>query len=264
MLGISRWSGCLARHSSIVLVAKLSGKALGHAEARRQDEDEQAFVWRLQRQVVPLMPHHHDLTWECMTVKFDAKTNMAWACWDEELMISCPKSKCGNCEHERNPSFEACSCPPCPNALFCTLFHTPGSYLSTHGGVCFNCAVMFEKGNALDFVNSTCVVCYTKNIVCIKHPHCLRSTQHEYCVQCFRVLFWGKGWDVDPKDYGFWLDSPADDSTEQEHAEYDRTFDEWQNTKDGLAYNVELDISEESRRSSQKHHCVKCTTNTTR
>jgi hypothetical protein len=265
MLGISRWSGWLARHSSIVLVAKLSGKVLGHAEARRQDEDEQGFVWRLQRQAVPLMHHRHDLTWECMTVKVDTKANTAWACWDEELMNRCPKSKRGNCEHQRNSSFEACSCPPCPNALFCKTFHTPRSYLNIYGGVCGTCAETFGKRTRLVFVNSTkCVKCQAKNIVCIKHPKCLRSTQHEYCVQCLKVLVWGKGWDVDPKDYGFWLDIPADDATEQEQDDYDRTFDEWQNTKAGLAFNEELTLEEELRWASQKQDCVKCPTNTHR
>ena len=246
MLGISRWSGCLARRTSIVLVAKLSGKVLGYVEARRQGEDDQAFAWRVQRQAVPLMPHHHDLTWECMTVTVDTNANTAWVCWNEDLMYNCPESKSGNCAHESSPYQWACSCPPCPNALWCNTFHTPQMNLEIHGGVCLKCSKVFGKGKALVFTdNQTCIACHKNNTVCIKHPECLRISKHVFCTTCFYEMTSEQGWTVYAKDYGF---------PHEEEDNYD--YYVWEHSDAGLAYKHALALEEETQHT--QIHCATC------
>ena len=248
-----------SRCAKMVLIAKLGGRILGDAEPKQDHEDQEAFLRRLEDRISKLMPHNSGLPPKFLNVEVVGNNVLAF--WDDVAynnFIYCPLSQSGNCQHEDNPNVAACSCPPCPNAPFCQVFHTPEAYLAIHGGVHFNCAVTFGKGKQLDFVdNQECASCRATTL-CVKHPKCIQSIQHKFCVACLRALVWGKGWDVDPKEYGFWLDDPEDDAPEQEHADYDQAFHEWQSTDGGIAYKVEMDIEEQTRWASIKLHCVKC------
>lgn len=135
----------------------------------------------------------------------------------------------GNCPAERNPSADACLCPPCPNHRLCGMYYIPQVYLDIHRGTCGNCAASF--GKALSFVEEEfeCSVCREGHPVGIRHPsNCI----HVFCIDCTRHLFWGDETEVDPRDYGFTGDG-------------DSSLEEWTETEDAEEYNLAVDAQDE-------------------
>ena len=123
--------------------------------------------------------------------------------------------------------------------------------------LCMNCACVIEK--KLEFVNNqTCSRCHDVAL-CAMHPNCIKpGDSHKFCMVCMQQMFWGLGWDVDPTDYGFMLEVPKNDASDKEQDNYDQAFELWCDTKQGKAYNLELDIEEQERWASQTRECVAC------